>query len=92
MDLHRYREVQVDVCPICRGLWLDSGELNALVINHIRSRPPDPPSAARESPMDVDGSSTDSTILIFEMADMALDSAVLEGIADLIVNAFDISP
>lgn len=29
--LARFREVEVDVCPQCRGLWLDAGELEELL-------------------------------------------------------------
>jgi len=31
MELHPIREVTVDVCPECRGLWLDRWELQRIL-------------------------------------------------------------
>ncbi|WP_370028274.1 zf-TFIIB domain-containing protein [Cryobacterium sp. LW097] len=37
--------VEIDVCPICRGVWLDRGELDkAIALAGARSRPGRPPS------------------------------------------------
>lgn len=45
--------VEIDVCPSCRGVWLDRGELEKLVdranqeLDHYRSRDGAPPSSRR---------------------------------------------
>lgn len=45
--------VEVDVCPSCRGIWLDRGELEKLVaranqeVSQYRSRDSEPPSSRR---------------------------------------------
>ncbi|MEC5185983.1 Zn-finger nucleic acid-binding protein [Cryobacterium sp. MP_3.1] len=37
--------VEIDVCPICRGVWLDRGELDKVIaLAGTRSRPGRPPS------------------------------------------------
>jgi uncharacterized protein len=37
------RGTEVDVCPRCRGLWLDRGELERLLDEGGASAPVDPP-------------------------------------------------
>nr|WP_256041425.1 zf-TFIIB domain-containing protein [Cryobacterium sp. SO1] len=37
--------IEIDVCPICRGVWLDRGELDKVIARAgTRSRPGRPPS------------------------------------------------
>lgn len=33
-------EVEVDVCPVCYGIWFDSGELDAIIRRHRERREP----------------------------------------------------
>lgn len=45
--------VEIDVCPSCRGIWLDRGELEKLMarahqeLDDYRSRDSEPPSSRR---------------------------------------------
>ena len=43
--------VEFDMCPTCRGVWLDRGELEKLVAgaSESQARPPAPPSPAPET-------------------------------------------
>jgi len=37
--------IEIDVCPICQGVWLDRGELDKVIsLADTRSRPGRPPS------------------------------------------------
>lgn len=36
------REVEFDICPSCRGVWLDRGELEKLVSSAEQTAAPDP--------------------------------------------------
>ena len=37
--------IEIDICPTCRGVWLDRGELDKLItLAHSRSTPLRPPS------------------------------------------------
>ena len=38
LEQTRRRGVRLDVCPSCRGIWLDKGELTAFVAASTRGR------------------------------------------------------
>lgn len=41
-------EIEIDICPVCRGVWLDRGELNKLItLAHDRTGPLRPPAIRR---------------------------------------------
>jgi uncharacterized protein len=44
------RGIEVDVCPRCRGLWLDRGELERLMDIADAAPPPAPAQTKREGP------------------------------------------
>ncbi|MEA3082631.1 MAG: uncharacterized protein QOC89_328 [Paraburkholderia sp.] len=41
------RSVEIDYCPVCRGIWLDRGELDKLIALDVES--PDASASARVS-------------------------------------------
>jgi Zn-finger nucleic acid-binding protein len=47
MSLQRRHGVEIDICPACRGVWLDRGELDRIVERSSRyyEVPPDYPGA-----------------------------------------------
>jgi Zn-finger nucleic acid-binding protein len=47
--LHR-SGVEFDICPTCRGVWLDRGELEKLLSMAGRSEPGDHPAPSRPGP------------------------------------------
>lgn len=49
LDVTHHAGIELDICPRCRGIWLDRGELNRIV-NDADPRPSDPPSARRDDP------------------------------------------
>ncbi len=36
-----YEEVEIDLCPACAGVWLDAGELDAILARRGREQPDD---------------------------------------------------
>lgn len=42
--------VEFEMCPTCRGVWLDRGELEKMMEAALYSRPIDPPQDARPEP------------------------------------------
>lgn len=53
MEVQNYEDVLIDVCPSCRGIWLDRGEMHK-IIAHVRRQEAETPSvdfdAAASSP------------------------------------------
>lgn len=45
--------VEIDYCPLCRGVWLDRGELDKLM-DRAAAPPPSSPAARRSQPDFVD--------------------------------------
>lgn len=46
---HR-RDIEIDTCPECRGVWLDRGELDKIILRSADSVvPPEPASALLRS-------------------------------------------
>lgn len=45
--------VEIDYCPLCRGVWLDRGELDKLIDRAAAPSPPSP-AAGRSQPDFVD--------------------------------------
>ena len=43
MEVQNYEDVLIDVCPSCRGVWLDRGELHK-IIAHVRKQEAETPS------------------------------------------------
>lgn len=68
LDLYRFREIQVDVCLVCEGIWLDAGELDTLLRRFQEARASKPPLPVRTASPGV--SATDLNIpseLVFEI-------------------------
>ena len=38
--------IEIDYCPQCRGVWLDRGELDKIIVRAEAALPPSPPPAA----------------------------------------------
>ncbi len=43
LDAHHRGGIEIDICPRCRGIWLDRGELDRLVHDVAERRPTPPP-------------------------------------------------
>ena len=39
LDAEKYGNVEVDLCPSCKGLWLDANELEVIIQQSVRSNP-----------------------------------------------------
>jgi len=48
MEVQNYEDVLIDVCPSCRGIWLDRGELHK-IIAHVRRQEAEAPSGGLDS-------------------------------------------
>ena len=44
LAIHQRHDIEIDICPQCRGIWLDRGELEKLI---LRSGPEVLPSQAK---------------------------------------------
>lgn len=44
------QSVEIDYCPLCRGVWLDRGELDKLVERSMLAEPPRAATATPASP------------------------------------------
>ncbi|WP_442955240.1 TFIIB-type zinc ribbon-containing protein [Parasphingorhabdus sp.] len=42
--------IEIDCCPICRGVWLDRGELDKIIERSEQAAPPAPPSRPERDP------------------------------------------
>lgn len=49
LDVTFHAGIELDVCPKCRGVWLDRGELNRIV-NDADVRPSGPAPSRRDDP------------------------------------------
>ncbi len=49
MEVTNYEDVLIDVCPSCRGVWLDRGELQK-IIAHVRRQEAEQPSHILDAP------------------------------------------
>lgn len=56
LDVTHRRGVELDICPKCRGIWLDRGEIDRLI---AEDDPPPPPTAAARVERDRDTRSDD---------------------------------
>ena len=52
MEVQHYEDVLFDICPSCRGVWLDRGEMQK-VIAHVRRQEAEAPSADFSDPAQV---------------------------------------
>jgi len=34
LDAKEIKEVEINICPVCEGIWLDRGELEDLIVAH----------------------------------------------------------
>ena len=37
--LEKYGKVEIDVCPVCKGLWLDANELDTIIEQSAKNKP-----------------------------------------------------
>ena len=50
LAIHQRHDIEIDICPKCRGIWLDRGELDKLI---ARSTPEVVPSQVKPAPRHV---------------------------------------
>ncbi len=39
LDVEKYGKVEIDVCPVCKGLWLDANELDTIIEQSAKNKP-----------------------------------------------------
>jgi hypothetical protein len=38
MNAKKFKEIEINICPSCDGIWLDRGELEELIVAHEKDR------------------------------------------------------
>ena len=38
MDAKQFKEIEINICPSCKGIWLDRGELEELIVAHEKDK------------------------------------------------------
>ena len=38
MDIKKIKDIEINICPLCNGIWLDRGELEELIVAHDKDK------------------------------------------------------
>lgn len=38
MDEMKFKDIEINTCPSCKGIWLDRGELEELIVAHEKDK------------------------------------------------------
>ena len=48
LDITHRHGIELDICPKCRGIWLDRGEIDRLLAEDVSASPPPPAPSSKD--------------------------------------------